>query len=498
MHPALTLLLCAALTGAEPAPPAAADNLDFRTGTLAGWEGKGFYVTTGTRRGPSFDCGVCSSDRGPRGHVATLHRTFVVPPRGGVLQCFAAAHLGKEDQLEDNDLDIVLLAAGKRVIPKHVRVLGGWQTVGRLQTADRGRPREYVWHLDSLAGQTLRIALIDEDRRPGCHVWCSGFRLVDSDVFEPHDFTRFMLQLTHDQKLPPAARFDSEHFMALSNADDSFTELRLQNCELIYDLFYRHFRAKGFILHRPSHKLMVAIFDSPAGFDAYVGQKMPSGVAGLYHMGTNRLVVYDLGLNRAFLAMKRQAQEAGRGIGSDLDRMRYEDTVARQAHDIRTCANIEVIMHEVAHQLSFNSGMLNRDGDAPAWLAEGLATYCEATDNGAWQGIGEMNPERMKMLVAGQGHHIPLRDLVSSDEWLHGDFHVALLGYAQSWALFGMFMEERPHALRDYLTLIYNRAANGPRFRDFCAAFGDPTRVELRYEQYMSDLVDQYRRTHKK
>jgi hypothetical protein len=494
MPPALPLLLCAALAAADPSP---ADNLDFRTGTTAGWEGSGFYVTTGTGKGPSFSCGVCSSDRGSKPAPAKLHRTFVVPPQGGVLTCTAGAHLAPDCTLEDNDLDVVLLAAGKRVIPKYVRVAGGWQKVGRLQRPDNGRPREYVWHLDNLAGETLRIALVDEDRRPGCYVWCSPFRLVSSDQFEPHDFARFMLRLSREQSLPPPVRFDSEHFMALSTADDNFTTLRLNNCEMIYDIFYEHFRRKGFALRRPSHKLMVAMFDSPAGFDAYVGQKMPSAVAGLYHLGTNRLVIYDLGLNRAFVAMKRQAQEQGKTIGSDLDRIRYIETINRRASDIRTCANIEVIMHEVSHQLSFNSGMLNRDADVPLWLAEGLATYCEATDNGAWQGIGEMNPERMSMLVAAQGHRIPLREMVTTDEWIHGDMGTALLGYAQSWALFRMLMEERPRALRAYLALIYNRRAGEPRFPDFCQAFGDFTQVELRYDEYMNQLVEQYRRPRK-
>src|SRR5438105_5524328 len=99
MPPALALLLCASLSAADPAPP---DNLDFHPGTLAGWEGDGFYVTTGTGKGPSFDCGVCSSDRQGRGRAATLHRTFVVPPEGGVLTCTAAAHVGKGCTLEDN------------------------------------------------------------------------------------------------------------------------------------------------------------------------------------------------------------------------------------------------------------------------------------------------------------------------------------------------------------------------------------------------------------
>ena len=495
MPAALTLLLCASLSAVDPAP---ADSLDFASGNLDGWKGEGFYVTTGSWKGPSLACGVSSSDHDEPGRdqrrYGQLYRTFVVPPGAGVLYCTAAAVRPKDCPPDEDNLDIALFAPPKRLIPKQVRTEDGWQKVGRLQGLDGGRPREHVWNLAGLAGQPVTVVLVDEDRRPGCHVWCGGFRIIPTDVFEPREFSRFMLKLTRDQKLPSPVRFDSEHFTALSTADDDFTIKRLNNCEVIYDLFYQHFRRKGFALQRPAGKLMVAIFDSPAGFDAYIGQKMPDGIVGIYHPKSNRLVVYDLGLNRAFVAAKRQAQQQGKGIGSDMDRIRYIETVNREAREFRTDANIAVVMHEVAHQLSFNSGMLNREADVPLWLAEGLACYCEATDNGAWQGIGEMNPERLQALAASQGRRIPLRDLLSSDEWLHKDFHTALVGYAQSWALFRMLMEERPQALRTYLALIYGRRTAEPRFLDFCQVFTDFKRLEVRYEEYMNEVVEKWRR----
>src|SRR5437868_13748088 len=125
------------------------------------------------------------------------------------------------------------------------------------------------------------------------------------------------------------------------------------------------------------------------------------------------------------------------------------DAMNRRAQDFRADANFGTLMHEVAHQLSFNSGMLNRDRDVPLWFGEGLACYCEPTDDGAWRGIGELNPERLinlRIAMNGHGGFIRLRALIESDEWVRGqtDTGVILLGYAQSWALFRMLMEERP------------------------------------------------------
>src|SRR5262249_39799943 len=162
-------------------------------------------------------------------------------------------------------------------------------------------------------------------------------------------------------------------------------------------------------------------------------------------------------------------------------------TVSRMSQDLRTGINIATIMHETAHQLSFNSGLLDRDADVPVWLAEGLACYCESTDTGTWQGVGEPNPDRLPTLAAhGPEEHNPPRERVEGDGWVRGGGSVrrVVIGYAQSWALFRMLMEERPAALRTYLELVKSRRTPDHRLTDFLECFGaDLDRLELRLEQ---------------
>jgi hypothetical protein len=487
----LALLMSASLPAAKD--PMA--NLDFSSGTLKGWEGEGFYITSASNTGPSLNSAVCSSDMGKEGRTGTLHRTFTVPANAGVIRFTACARLGTDCE-DAGSLDVLLLAAGRQVVPKMVRSGDSWQPVGRLLPALKGQPRDYIWPVANYAGQTLRIALVDDDKRKNCHVFCTGFRVVSSDEFEGREFGRLMVKLAKEHKLHQASRFDTKHFLSLSNAEDEFTELRLHNCELIYEIFFGHFRRKGFRLREPVGKLSVAIFDSQAGFEAYLGHKMPPTVTGVYDRRTNRLLVYDYGTNESFVAFKRFVQNEGRRIGADLDRQRFIETENRRAREFRTGVNIGTVMHEVAHQLSFNTGMLNREGDVPIWLAEGLATYCESTDNEVWQGIGEPNPERLAPLAGpsqGHGRYIPLRDLISSDAWLREapNAGVILLGYAQSWALFRMLMEERLDGMRRFLPLIYPRRGPEHRIADFGQAFGaDLERIELRYHEYMKDAVE--------
>jgi hypothetical protein len=485
---AVTFWCCTLATGQTPA----LTNLGLEQRSLTGWEGDGFYLTTASARGASAAVGVCSSDSGNPKRKAMLRRVFIVPEGAGEIHFRAYAARGK-NCAADHRLNVLLLGSGNRVIPKRVRTTAGWEQQGQLLPRADGRAREYCWDVSRLAGQTLQIAVVDQDDRPGCHVWCAGFRVKRVDDSQQREFTRYILALQRDHKLAPVARYETRHFTAWSNADEDFTAIRLRHCEILYDAFFTHFARKGFRLERPAGRMMVAVFDSQAGFEAYLGRKMPAGVMGIYHPKTNRLVVYDVNQNSAFIATQRKAQDLSRTITLDMDRIQYLDGVTRTLRDHAKDLNVGATMHEVAHQLSFNCGMLNRHGDVPVWLGEGLACYCEATDHGSWQGIGEPNPERLRALAVqlrGGGHLIPLKDLIETDHWrnLSG---WSLVGYAQSWALFRMLMEEQPEKLRRYLTLIWPRRAPDHRLTDFQQAFGgDLNRLEQRYRTYLEALVE--------
>jgi hypothetical protein len=485
----------AALTALLTVLPAQAPgtlNLDFHTGTLAGWVGEGFYLTAGSPKGPGAALGVCSSDAGKHGRTGLLRHVFVIPRGTSRITFQAWAAYGKNCPPDDR-LDVLLLGVNNKIMPKLVRTSSGWVPATCLDPRTAGLGNEYSWNVSALAGQKVQIAIVDRDERPNCYVYCTGFRMTRTDDVEAKDFATFVRRLEREHKLPPLVRYESKHFTAWSNAEERYTEMRMRNCELIYGLFFDHFRRRGFNVRLPMTKLMVAIFDSQTGFEAYLGQSMPVHIMGIYHPGTNRLVVYDVDQNRAVVARGNQAMEESKRL-RDFDRIRHVQTINRLLRDFANDANIAIIMHEVAHQLSFNCGLLNRQGDVPFWVAEGLACYCEATDQGGWQGIGEPNPERTNALaiqVQGNGPLIPLQTLVFSDNY-HTDARLALLAYGQSWALFKMLMEERPREMRKFLSTIYNRRGPEHRLADFGEAFGaDLNRLETRYHAYIREIVEQ-------
>jgi len=483
------LLLLTAVAVAAPPPT---DNLSFASGRLTHWDGDGFRVCPADGGGPGLRMGVCSGDGGKHGRKALLYRGFVVPP-GTVAVRFRAAAVRPRGVDPGAALDVLMETAERRLVPKQRRGADGWRTVDRVAPLRYGQAEEYVFNVEALQGRWVRLILVDEDARPGCFLVCSGFRLVPRDEAEYQDFSRHMLALVRDRGVKPPARYDSRHFIALSNADEVFTERSLYHCEIIYPVFFEHFRKKGFAVRPPTGKLMVALFDRQSGFEAYLGRPVRPTLTGLYDRQDNRLLAYDYGTNGAFTANREKGEATIARIPTELDRRRIFDDFSRRVRDFRDDVNTATVMHEVAHHLSFNGGLLNRQGDVPAWLCEGLACYCEPVRNGSWQGPGYPNGPRTDTLTSAlpSGQLIPLRTLIEGDDWLFKESNTErrLLGYAQSWALFRMLMEERPADLRRYLALIADRRTPEHRFADFGEAFGNPEKFEVRYRDYMKQVV---------
>ncbi len=474
-------------------PVSASSNFEFETGTLKSWYGNGFYVTTADSGGPSLSFGMCSSDIGNPSRKGLRRYRFIVP-HGATTISFQAFCNYPEGVEPDDQLDIHLMYK-KKVIPKYLKSDSGWERATGLLPRNDGQPREYFWEVSNYAGYTLEVVVMDHDERPGCYLFCSGFKILAGEDRETIAFNETMHQLQDDNELAPLQRFESTYFSCWSNANDIFTIRRLQNCDILYRLFYSHFRQRGFSLSQPPRKLRVVMFNSTLGFEAFIGEPMPPTITGIYHPKKNTLVLYDLHQNKLLAGLNKEALKRMKRIRRDREKIQFVRRIQRITGQLGDDNNLSTAMHEAAHHVSFNCGMLNRNGDVPIWLAEGLACYCESTDTGGWQGIGAPNTERVRALqrvVDGNGKWIQLRELIGSDAW-RLDRRTITLGYSQSWALFYMLMKKQPHNMRKYLKRIYNRRSNRSRISDFAACFGTDLRhLQVAYFSYMRPLVNRY------
>ena len=191
-------------------------------------------------------------------------------------------------------------------------------------------------------------------------------------------------------EIGPLGTARSTHFQAIGDASEWFMSVVLRDCEQITSEYLRHFRARGFQLRMPESPLIVIVFRNDQSFDKFFhlpsrrkATKEDSLLGGIYERTTNTLHVFDW-----------------RGMFPHSGRF-----------------NAYTLAHELTHQLSFNTGLLNREGDVPACIGEGLGMYGEARDVIGPSDFGRCNWTRLSAITTGLRKlpWIPLRDLFSED-----------------------------------------------------------------------------------
>jgi hypothetical protein len=294
---------------------------------------------------------------------------------------------------------------------------------------------------------------------------------VPADEDEDEDRERRAVEdLGKEAGLRPFRMSLSGMYLAIGDARDDFRSLTLRDCEAVAADYLDHYRAKGFEVTRPARRLTVVTLSDDTSFAAYLKNKKylmtPSkhpvpAVHGIFDAGTNRLVVYD-----------------HRSLGPQLaPRAGYE--------------NLRSLAHEATHQLTYNTGLLERRGDLPACIAEGLAMYGEVRKFTGRTAPGQLNVMRLQDLASTQRRRVPwigVADLLTDDRLVRdgSSGHENLLAYAESWLLVHYLMNQ-PAGLpgfRRYLEVIRGREDTDRRLEDATTHLGDLDRLNRDLRQY--------------
>ncbi len=145
--------------------------------------------------------------------------------------------------------------------------------------------------------------------------------------------------------------------------------------------------------------------------------------------------------------------------------------------------NMRTLAHEATHQLTFNTGLINRRGDVPFAIYEGLACYSETRKLHGHSEPGEVNGLRLDDLahILRRASWIPAADLLSSEpDSLVTTADQTLLAYSQSWLLVYYLMKtaSRLPQFQAYLKAIYSRTDKKHRRDDAERSFGDLDRLD--------------------
>jgi hypothetical protein len=256
------------------------------------------------------------------------------------------------------------------------------------------------------------------------------------------------------------------HYQAIGDAPEAFMKLTLGDCEQLAQDFDKHFRGRGFRVHPPDRRLTVVVFRDDRSFRRFfpqlsTGKSAGKGASvqrvGNYSRATNILYVFD---------------------------WRMVPMEPRSSH-----RNSETLAHEGIHQLSYNTGLLAREGDVPLCIVEGLGMYGEARPVTGPSDLGRINLRRLDDLARTQRmiDWIPLRELFTDDSVLQaGKALRVLLGYAQCWLLVHYLMKD-PETLpkfRNYLDAIAARKKADRRLEDAQAHLGDLDALDRELRRY--------------
>ena len=241
----------------------------------------------------------------------------------------------------------------------------------------------------------------------------------------------------------------------------TFIQTALRDCDAIANDFLAHYQAKGFQVKAPERRMTIVAFRDERPFREFArkfASGVPPNVSGFYSRPENWLVLFD------FRNVPASA------LGGALK-------------------NVRVLAHEATHQLTFNTGLLNRQGDVPVAIVEGLACYGETRRLRGRSEPGLLNSERLDDLahVQRRAKWIKLADLLTDDSPAAGaNFDQMQLFYAQSWLLIYSLMNypARLPQLQAYFKTIFPRVDKKNRLDDAAKCFGDLDQLdqELRRE----------------
>lgn len=243
----------------------------------------------------------------------------------------------------------------------------------------------------------------------------------------------------------------SDHFVGVGDAPSAFRIKALKLCESLAATFLQHFKAKGFEVTLPRDRMVVVTLADRESYAAFKGEDVDDSEGGHFDVAGNRLAVFDFLNGR------------GKAVGN-----------------VRTM-NTFTLVHESIHQLTFNTGLLDPQGDVPDAVSEGLATYGELWQLGKPQ-IGQKNGLRLAQLKnpsSDDAGWIPVVELLTDDK-LFSDGKTEQRAYAEAWLLVYDLMQTKAGAkkLQNYLRALHSRRDTGHRIAVAEEALGDLEKLD--------------------
>ncbi len=371
------------------------------------------------------------------------------------------------------------------------------------------------------ADAILRAALLENpDDDLAAHALRDLYRLpgVEAPV-DQQELDAASLELGADFR-----RYDSSHFLILSDCDEQWTRERARLLEAAYHQFQRIAARMNFQTLPPQHRLLCILIQEHAAYTDFARRSDgvdAAWVAGYYASRANRVVFYNDATGPAFKTAAEQLDQF-RKVAASAERkadsanpspaapsaadnnatnsvaalreqarrfrVQLSTEQTRLTEQVQT-ASLTKTIHEAIHLISFNCGLQSRARQYPFWLTEGLASSFETLDPSAAFGPDSTFPARDRELTAAYDDQrlIPLEAFVQLNSLSAPDADAARALYAQAHALFQYLFRFHRDDLAAYFRDI-RAEPPGPITPDrhlqmFTARFGKPDRIERQWRR---------------
>jgi hypothetical protein len=290
-------------------------------------------------------------------------------------------------------------------------------------------------------------------------------------------------------ELPPG--FDvheTDNYVLVYNTNFAYVKWVGVLFERLNSVFTNYWKKSNDLkLQKPRFPLVAIVFRDKASYLAYAERDVgdsAKAMIGYYNMKTNRMVTYDLTGVVGTVPPGKQVQYQEL-IDSLRQRPEFERTLS-------------TIVHEAAHQLSFNTGLQTRLADSPLWMSEGMAMFFESPDNASAKGgqrIGNVNYFNLNLFRQSMSTR-PADSLTTliTDDARFRDAATATKAYPESWALTYFLFKTKKKQTSAYLTELAEFAPLGEvtareRLELFKKHFGDDlARLDQEFISYMRRL----------
>ena len=353
---------------------------------------------------------------------------------------------------------------------------------GRLLAKDD----KYSWIMTETGG----VWQLETAKLTGFRVIADEFRTVTPAKL----YSKLRAEVPEEYEVAQSARF----IVAAGSGRASTYAAYL---ERIYRDVVHFYQSHGVEVSEPTVPMAVLLFSDQYEFRAYCERdntRWSDDLRGYYSLQTNRVALFD---DRSTdWSSAETVEETASRQPAHLQGL--TETAARSLSKVSP-RTLDTLVHEVVHQIGYNTGVHSRFGRNPQWLVEGLAMHLETPDSRTRRGHSRsetatpINAERLAWFRDEYTSRQAAGDLAgliaSEDLFTSSPFDA----YSLSWALTSFLGSEnsgeRRKQFADYLALLKTRDSMEPysaedRLLDFQQCFGDIALLEVELWRHVESL----------